>query len=504
MSNEIQVEKINEVSLRVYSDFSIEEELSEHFRFRVEGYQFMPAYRNRLFDGYIRLYNKHTKILPAGLYHQLEAFAKQNSYSLDFVPNNYYDYPFLQDSVSMETLQEFIDSLNITSKGKPLTVRDYQLEAILHAINSYRSVLISPTGSGKSLIIYVLIRWLMATYSSENKEHFSCVLIFPRTSLVEQLYTDFEDYSSCDSKWDVNDNLQKLYSGFSKNLAKPVLLSTWQTLVKLPRQFLNQFDAVFGDEAHLFQAKSLTSIMEKMHDVKYRIGTTGTIDNKLVHKLQLEGMFGPILKVATTKELMEKKQLAALKINGILLQYDDQISKAVSKFDYDQELKFLISHEKRNKFIRNLAVSLKGNTLVLFNYIDHGKLLFDLIQQKKENVHLVYGGVETDERETIRKIVEHQDDAVIVASYGTFSTGINIPSLENIIFSHPSKSKIRNLQSIGRGLRITDSKTQCTLYDIADDLHWKNKKNITLSHFIERIKIYSEENFSFRILEVKL
>ena len=132
--------------------------------------------------------------------------------------------------------------------------------------------------------------------------------------------------------------------------------------------------------------------------------------------------------------------------------------------------------------------------------------LFNLIQQELHDrkVFFVYGGVDANEREKIREITEKQKNAVIVASYGTFSTGINIRNLHNIIFSSPSKSKIRVLQSIGRGLRLGDNKTQCKLYDIADDLTYKNKQNFTLRHFMERINIYNEEEFDYKIHRIKL
>jgi superfamily II DNA or RNA helicase len=169
---------------------------------------------------------------------------------------------------------------------------------------------------------------------------------------------------------------------------------------------------------------------------------------------------------------------------------------------------FIVSHEKRNNFICNLALKSEGNTLVLFQFVNkHGKILHKMISDKahdKRKVFFVSGATETEDRESIRKITETESDAIIVASFGTFSTGINIPSLENVIFASPSKSKIRNLQSIGRGLRLKNGKTECNLYDLSDDLSWKSWKNHTLNHFAERLKTYSEEKFNYKIVEVKL
>jgi len=286
------------------------------------------------------------------------------------------------------------------------------------------------------------------------------------------------------------------------------LITTWQSVYKQPKAWFSQFDVIFGDEAHQFKANSLTTVMGKLTEVKHRIGTTGTLDNKKVHKLVLEGIFGPMHRVTTTKALMESERLATLNILCLLLKYDDITRQGRKNNQYQDEMDFLVANDKRNNFICNLAIKTKGNTLVLFQYVGkHGKVLVELIRGKvKEGrkVFFVYADTDTDQREEIRHITELESDAIIVASYGTFSTGINIPSLENIIFASPTKSKIRNLQSIGRGLRLKDGKTECNLYDIADDLSWKSWKNHTLHHFAERLKTYSEEKFNYKIVEVKI
>jgi superfamily II DNA or RNA helicase len=272
--------------------------------------------------------------------------------------------------------------------------------------------------------------------------------------------------------------------------------------------WFSQFDVIFGDEAHQFKAKSLTGVMEKMDTVRYRVGTTGTLDNKKIHRLVLEGIFGPVHRVTTTKALMESQKLAQLKITCVVLKYTDEIRKERKSNTYQDEMDWIVSHYPRNKFIRNLAVKSTGNTLVLFQYVEkHGKILYEMIKEKSHEgrkVFFVYGGTETSDRESIRHITEGEEDAIIIASYGTFSTGINIPSIENVIFASPSKSKIRNLQSIGRGLRLKDGKTHCNLYDIADDLHWKSWKNHTLNHAAERYKTYAEEQFDLKLVEVNL
>jgi hypothetical protein len=351
--------------------------------------------------------------------------------------------------------------------------------------------MLSPTASGKSFIIYLITRY----YAKRT------LIIVPTTSLVSQLASDFADYGFKSDKY-----VHRIYAGQDKQTDKPITISTWQSIYKLPKEYFEQFDVVIGDEAHLFKAKSLTSIMSKLCSCPYRFGFTGTLDGTQTHKLVLEGLFGAVRKVISTADLIDQKHLSQFKIKAIVLSYPDEVRKLISKMDYQAEIDYLVRLEQRNKFIRNLALSLEGNTLLLFQFVDkHGKLLYDNL--KKETslpVYYVSGKVEGEEREEIRKIVETESKSIIVASYGTFSTGVNIRNLHNIIFSSPSKSKIRNLQSIGRVLRKSESKDSATLYDIADDMNWKNKKNYTLLHFMERIRIYNEEKFEYKIYNVSI
>ena len=333
------------------------------------------------------------------------------------------------------------------------------------------------------------------------------LIVVPTTSLVEQLYADFQDYSSANG-WKTSEHVHRIYGGHEKSNQWPVVISTWQSLHKLPKTFFEKFDVVYGDEAHLFKAKSLTSILNKMPHCMYRVGTTGTLDGLQTHKLILEGIFGAVHKVTTTRNLIKNNQLADLDITVITLSYPDEVRKGAKGFTYQDEMDFITQYRGRNIFIRNLALSQTGNTLVLFQYVEkHGKALFADIKEKahdKRKVFFVSGQTETDDREEVRRITELEKDAIIVASYGTFSTGINIRNLHNIIFASPSKSRIRNLQSIGRGLRTSESKDRCKLFDIGDDLSWKTKKNFTLTHLAERIKIYNEEHFDYKLVKVNI
>jgi superfamily II DNA or RNA helicase len=441
------------------------------------------------------MYDLHRKTLYVGLLKYIQEFADRNEYAIEFL-----NEVVTTTNITLQEVREYAEWLNLYGRGKKITIYDYQLEAVHKALHDERTFLLSPTASGKSLIIYTTMR-----YHLEHGR--KSVLIVPTTSLVEQMYADFADYSS-NNGWKVERHCQKLYSGFPKEFEADVLITTWQSIYKQPAAWFKQFDVIFGDEAHQFKAKSLSTVMEKMTNVRYRIGTTGTIDNKKVHKLVLEGIFGPVHKVITTRELMDSGRVADLKIKCIVLKYDEITRKVRNKNQYQEEIDFIVTHDKRNKFIRNLAISCAGNTLVLFQYVEkHGKPLYELVKAKvgdTRKVFFIYGKTEVEAREAARHLTEQESDAIILASFGVFSTGINIPSIENIIFASPSKSKIRNLQSIGRGLRLKEGKTHCNLFDIADDMHWKSWKNHTLRHLQDRVQIYAEEKFNFKIIEVNI
>ena len=490
-SNLIIIEKKNEVYITVDCDSGVQREISEFFTFYVPGYKFMPAFRNRMWDGKIRLFSQKTKEIYFGLYPYIKAFAEERGYNI--VAGKDID---IDNKVDRDVVTKFSNSL-----GQKFEARDYQIDAIFHSLKRNRTLLVSPTASGKSFIIYSLIRYYSHLIKKESNNRI--LLIVPTTSLVEQMYTDFESYG-----WNVKKYCHRLYSGYSNQTDKKVLISTWQSLYKLPKEYFKQFGCVFGDEAHLFKSKSLTEIMTKLIDCKYRIGLTGTLDGAHTHKLVLEGLFGAVNKVTTTKKLMDKNQLSNLVVRCLILKHSEANAKIISKGKYQDEIDYLVGSVSRNNFIRNLALKLKGNTLILFQLVEkQGKNLHKIIQDKAEEnrkIFYIYGGVDTEEREKARAIVEKEDNAIIVASYGTFSTGINIKNLHNIIFASPSKSRIRNLQSIGRGLRLGDNKVNATLYDIADDLNYKSKENYTLKHFQERINIYTEEEFDYEIHNINL
>ena len=485
MTNVI-IQKSNEVFLKIKAEPHIEYELRDHFTFEVEGAKFMPQYRKRNWNGEIHLYDLRSKKIYVGLLDKIVSFCERHGYTYRFEDNDYYGPPFeINSSISKEGVKDYIRSI---TNIKP---REYQIEGVCDCLKHNRRLLVSPTASGKSLMIYSLVRYYV-------HKGMKILLVVPTTSLVEQMYKDFIEYG-----WDAKNHCHRIYSGREVTNANEVTITTWQSVFRMEKSFFKDYDVIIGDEAHLFKSKSLVNIMTKLEHAKYRFGFTGTLDGTQTHKWVLEGLFGPSYKVTKTDKLMKEGHLSQLDIQCLVLKHPPK------KFEtYEDELQYLISHEQRNNFITNLALDLKGNTLILYSRVEtHGAILYEKINNIKHTdrkVFFVHGGVDADQRESIREITENEKNAIIVASYGTFSTGINIKRLHNVIFASPSKSRVRNLQSIGRVLRKGKDKVKATLYDIGDDCTYNSKKNYTLNHLIERIKIYNEENFNYEIITIQI
>ena len=479
---DIQIEKVDEVYIRIICEPSIAYELNDYFTFTLPNAKFMPTFRNKVWDGKIRLFSVMTGAIYYGLLNQVLHFAKTRNYSVKLLSN------FSETEFSVKEAEDFIKSLNIPEK---LETREYQINTFIHGVRDKRALLLSPTASGKSFMIYLLVKYF----------NVKTLIIVPRIGLVTQMTKDFADYGL-----NVDDSVHQVYSGEEKWTDKHITISTWHSIYKLPKKFFEQFEMVIGDEAHEFKAKSLTSIMHKLTKCPIRIGTTGTLDGTQTHKLVLEGLFGPVRQLVTTKELQDQGYVAKLLINCLVLKYSDEMRKKTVKMTYQEEIDAIVQMNARNRFIKNLTLSLKENTIIFFQFKDkHGKILYDLIKSETTRpIYYIDGNVNKDIREEIRGIVETKKDAIVIASFGTTSTGINIKNIHNMIFTSPSKSKIRNLQSIGRGLRLSDTESSVTLFDIADDLSWKSRSNYTLNHFMERVKIYNQEQFKYKIYNIEL
>jgi superfamily II DNA or RNA helicase len=492
---DIDVESVDEVRYYIKAEKGLKQELRDYFSFMVPGAQYMPMFKKRLWDGKIRLYDVLSSTLPRGLKIYLEKFCKDRSYSLNIKESKN------KLCITEEQLSTFYDTLTVSVKKSAVKMHDHQKKAIFHALNNHRSVIISPTGSGKSLIIYVLVRYLQKVLPIDRK----ILILVPTVGLVNQMEADFFDYSAKDKSWSSKKYIHKISSGAEKQTEKQIVISTWQSIYKLPKQWFDQFDAIFFDECHQAKAESINFIGQKLSKAWFRIGTTGTLQQTQAHRLSIEGILGPAVQFIQTKNLMNKGLLATLGVDCIILKYKEEEKNLLKKQKYADEIKWIITNEKRNEFIKELALKTKGNTLILYNYVEsHGKPLAALLEAAGSNrqIYLIHGKTEAEAREYIRKVVDREQDAILVASYGTTSAGINIVNLDNIIFASPTKSVIRLLQSIGRGLRVSEKKKTLKVYDIVDDLSWKSYKNHVLKHFEERIKIYKKEKFDHRVFSM--
>ena len=484
--SKVHLKYVNNVHVKVECEPSTLAELSDQFTFYAENYKFHPKYRARMWDGKIRLVNGLTAYVYAGLAKHIKKFCDSRGYKFTFDDELYYE------NVSEHELRAFIETLGIPKK---YAIRDYQFDSVLKCIRTGRRTLVSPTSSGKSLMIYVLMRWY--------QEHKGLVIV-PSIGLVGQMESDFRDYG-------YTGNIHLSTQGLSKenNIPCDLVITTWQSLnngkTKMPKKWYEQFGVVFGDEAHHAKAMSLVQILSSMVSCKYRFGTTGTLDGTPLNEHTIEGLFGPKYSAVTTKDLMDSGYVSKLKIKCIVLKYPEQICRDVKGKSYNEEIDFLVNNATRNKFIRNLSLSLKGNKLVFFRIIDHGKQLLDSVHDSgASNVFYIDGSVSGSEREDIRKAIEEEENAILIASLGTTSTGVSIKKLHHMIAASPSKSKIKVLQSIGRMLRMHEQKEQAILYDIVDDLSYKSHQNFTLKHFLERSKIYDAEKFDYEIYNVKV
>lgn len=490
---DVTITQPDAVNLKIDCDRSLAKELNSYFTFTVPNFQYTPAFKKRLWDGKIRLFNLYTQTIYAGLIDHVVKFVKDRGYTWEYTPVQY-------TPPTSERVREFISGLPLSAGGKPVQPYDYQIQAVQHALERSRALLVSPTGSGKSMMIYLLCRWML-----DQNPTGKLLIIVPTTSLVAQMLADFRDYSKTDT-WKADRNIHTVMSGKDKTSTKRIIISTWQSIYNQPYEYFDDFIGVFGDECHLFKAKSLSSIMSKAKKTIYRIGTTGTLDGTQTHKLVIEGLFGPTYHTTTTKKLIDQDLLSQISIDCLQLQYPPEDVQTTKNMMYVDEIRWVVSNTQRNRFIKNLCKKLNGNTLVLFNFVElQGKPLHELLQSDANKpVYFIHGETEVDSREQIRKAVDKGTDSVLLASYGTCSTGINIKNIHNIIFASPSKSVVRVLQSIGRGLRKSDTKQHMKLFDLADDLRYKSYVNHGMHHLDARLKIYTNEGFPYKVVSIQL
>lgn len=488
---DVIIEKNDSLFAKIKCEQQIANEIYDYFSFFVDGYKFMPKYKKGLWNGKVYLFNFKTRLLYSGLVPDLEIFCNNNGYQYQIIDNS-------SESIDKKTIKEFFESIDLITKIKPY---DYQILAAIGAIVEKTSIIQSPTGSGKSLIMFLLCNFFL------NMMDKRVLIIVPNINLVEQLYSDFNDY---DKTGNFHENVNKIYDGKNKYANKKVTISTWQSIYKEEKEYFDNFDVLIIDEVHLAESKSLKTLVEKCTNSFFRIGLTATIKDTKTHIMYMKGVFGKIIKTTSTKELIKSGKLSDIFIEVYNLKYPIEERKIVYRLkEYKDEIDFLLYNDARNKFIVQIALKQPKNTLVLFSYIDkHGKILYEIAKKEAakygKQIYFVVGDVSIEEREKIRKMIEEHDDMIVFANFSIFGTGVNMKNLHTIIFAHPYKSKVKTLQSIGRGLRKSNDKTQMKLIDICDDLEYRKRKNITLKHTIDRLSIYDNEEFNYVIKSVQL
>lgn len=493
----IEATAIDEVRYQIVCEDGIHRELRGFFTFPVPGHEYMPAFRKGWWNGTICLYDLRYFTLPRGLLPYLEKFVAERSYSLTIQEGSKHL------SVTEDQLLAFFKTLNASIKGNPMVLHTHQKDAVLHALNKERGVIISPTSSGKTAVLYTIIRFLQTKLDSDRK----ILVVVPSIGLVTQAEADFFDYSSLDPSWSCAKNVHKIMAGASKDTEKQIIVSTWQSIYKMDESWFQQFDAIFIDECHLAKAESLNGIGNKSTKAWFRLGLTGTLEDTKAHRLNIEAILGPAIQFVQTKNLMDRGIVADMTIDCLLLQYNDNDRKLVKDSTYADEVKWIVTNNDRNEFLVKLALSTKGNTLILFNYVEnHGKPLYELLlsQAGSRPVHYISGETTPDEREAIRTCINDKSNAIMVCSVGTTAVGVSITDINNLVFASPTKSLYRTLQSIGRGLRVSAVKKTLKVFDIVDDLRWKSHENHVYRHFEERVRIYKKEKFVYRLLSMLL
>ena len=497
MNNVILVDILDAVYFKIYCGNDQAMELKEFFTCFAVGYRHNPKYKAGSWDGKIRFFDKQEMTLPIGLLRYLKPFLKEYDYKVRFL----FDIESLKNPIDKSDLSGFFDALfdSVTNNnGEPIYPRDYQEDAVLAALRHKRGVLESATGSGKSLIIYSIIRFILEDIDGK------ILLVVPSVSLVNQMYNDFKSYG-----WDdIYNDVSLLFSKSKKyDVNKKVLISTWQSIYKRGDQFFKPFGSVIVDETHGSKSASIQSVLKKCVNASYRLGLTGTLPSERVDVLNIFGYLGPKIYSLKSKTLIDRGYLSPITIVNMFLKYPINLAKKCVGMSYSEETDFISKISIRNKVLKYIVGNVKSsdNILILcqkLNQLDDiTKYLSELYPERP--LYVISGQVNADKREKIRQEIETKDGVLLVATYGTLSTGINIPKLHHVIFASFYKSKIKVLQSIGRGLRLHKSKKRVIIWDIIDDMRFMQDNgrimyNYGYVHFKQRLKYYIEEGFDYK------
>lgn len=491
--------------VRIECDESTFYELRDFFSFEADGYKFNPKYRYGQWDGRIRLLD-YNRLLPYGLVGQIKKFCSNMSYSVWIDPKI-----FETEDLTREDFDAWLSKQEIYSGNAKIEPHWYQKDAVYEGLVNRRRILNLPTSAGKSLIQALLARYYLENYEGK------ILIIVPTTALTTQMANDFVDYRLFSHSM-----IKKIGGGAdkadkSKNDA-PIIVGTWQTVVKQPKEWFSQFGMMMNDECHLATGKSISSIISGLNNCMFKFGLSGSLRDGKANVMQYVGMFGEIFRPVSTSKLMEDGQVTELKINSIFLRYPDEFATKLKGKTYQEEVKIITGLKRRTKWIAQLSVKLAKkdeNAFVMFKHVTHGKEIFEAIKELGyEKVYYVSGEVDTETRNALKVMAENGKGIIIVASYGVFSTGISVKNLHHVIFAHGVKSKIIVLQTVGRVLRKHGSKAVATVWDLIDDAGVKPKSlntkkkythlNYLLKHGIDRIQRYADEKFNYVMKTINL
>jgi superfamily II DNA or RNA helicase len=499
----LRISKVDETKVRISGENAELMDLQDYFTFDDPAARFSPKFKHKIWNGKIKLFVANRESLGAGLVPKAIKFLRSVDHDVTVDPavTEMYKRPEYNEI----KLTEFIDSLDVRDEnGEELEAFDHQLEPIHQIAKSGRMTLLSPTSSGKSLIIYYLSRWFLHKFPTSR-----ILIIVPTVMLVEQMAGDFATYSAQDPTFQAEAEVHKIYSGQDKRVAARIIVSTWQSLVDLKAGWFEHFETVMIDECHLAAGKSIQSICSRLTNATKRIGFTGTIGNESkTNPLIIESALGPIRKFVTTKQLMDKGIVALLKIRCMVLRHPADDLQLLPGNTYNEERVFINHSARRTRWISGLIRALPGNTLVLFTNKDHGRNLHEeglkAMADLDRRIFLRTGDDSMESRLEVKPYVETELGVVVYATYGILSTGVSWRNIDHIVFAGPTKGKIRVLQSIGRGLRISGRKWKVGLWDLSDDLLYHRekkpkKKNHGIRHLITRVMIYEEEQFDYRM-----
>ena len=496
--NEIIVRKIDNVYFKIECDFSQALELKEYLSCYAVNFQYHPKFKNRLWNGKVYFFSNKDYLLPIGLLPNLFRFSKKFDYKIKLD----LDINSLSNQYSDELIEKFCDQIKEDYKTK-YELYDYQQEALIKCIKNKRGIAQIATGGGKSLIQFYLMQFLR----SKNKK---IMMIVPTVSLVNQMYSDFMDYGW----YDIDEYVEKLYSGEKPIYNKDVLITTWQSIYTRPQSFFEQYTAIIVDEVHNAKSLSINSIMKKCINADYKYGFTGTMPKEQSDVYNIIGYIGPVLYEQISKNLIDKGVLSQIAIANLLLKYPSDMVERNKNRIYNEEVNTICTYSERNKVFEYLFKHMedKQNSIILCHLIDHLKLIESYLKNhldSKYTIYIIYGDIKPSERELIRKTMNEKSNVILLGTYSCLSTGLNINKLHNVIFASSYKSRIKVLQSIGRGLRLHESKSKMILYDLVDDMTWTTRtgsigKNHIYKHWEERLKYYDEQGFKYMTREFKL